>query len=367
MPRHHGVSVRRARRWGVCRDGTAARHHDAANPRRIDAVADTNFSFWHSATFSNDGGMVLFSDEWGVAVRHSRATDPKQWGADAIFTIVDHKMTFKSYYKMPAPQTAAENCVAHNGSLDSDSRTRTVMVQAWYQGGLSVSEWSDPSHPKEIGFFDRGPNDSTRLVGGGFWSAYWYNGHIIGSEMQRGLDVFELEAERRHFAERDRRREDRAVRVGECAGSAEVHLAGELCAGTVVPRPVGAGERPRSREDRGGADGTDQCRETVRRSAAKRTVTGIEAIGRRRWPAFDQPRVRWAAAAVKDLASATHRSGQRHTVVQPVSSTTTPEWPPAMAAILVFVSRWSPYGAAMEHPRLTRRQPFRRTLYQTSP
>ena len=166
--------------------------HDTPNPRRIDAVADTNFSFWHSATFSNDGSMVLFSDEWGGGgAAYCRATDPKEWGGDAIFTIANGKMSFKSYYKMPAAQTPFENCVAHNGSL-IPIPGRTVMVQAWYQGGISVFEWTDPSHPKEIAFFDRGPNDGTRLVGGGFWSAYWYNGHIVGSEMERGLDIFEL-------------------------------------------------------------------------------------------------------------------------------------------------------------------------------
>ena len=166
--------------------------HDTPNPRRIDAVADTNFSFWHSATFSNDGSMVLFSDEWGGGgAAYCRAADPKNWGADAIFKIVNGKMVFQSYYKLPAPQTSLENCVAHNGSL-IPIPGRTIMVQAWYQGGLSVFEWTDPAHPHEIAFFDRGPNDSTRAVGGGYWSAYWYNGHIVGSEEKRGLDVFEL-------------------------------------------------------------------------------------------------------------------------------------------------------------------------------
>jgi hypothetical protein len=165
---------------------------DVPNPKRIGAVADSNFSFWHSATFSNDGSMVLFSDEWGGGgAPYCRAKDPKEWGADAIFRIVDNKMVFQSYYKMPAAQTQLENCVAHNGSL-IPIPGRTIMVQAWYQGGLSVFEWTDPAHPHEIGFFDRGPNDSTRAMGGGYWSAYWYNGHIVGSEMQRGLDVFEL-------------------------------------------------------------------------------------------------------------------------------------------------------------------------------
>ena len=166
--------------------------HDVANPKRIAAYADSNFSFWHSATFSNDGKMLLFSDEWGGGgAAYCRAGDPMNWGADAIFKIVNKQLIFQSYYKMPAPQTQYENCVAHNGSL-IPIPGRTIMVQAWYQGGLSMFEWTDPAHPHEIGFFDRGPNDSTRMVGGGFWSVYWYNGHIIGSEMQRGLDIFEL-------------------------------------------------------------------------------------------------------------------------------------------------------------------------------
>ena len=166
--------------------------HDTPHPRRLTAVADSNFSFWHSATFSNDGSMVLFSDEWGGGgAAYCRAGDPKNWGADAIFKIVNGKMEFQSYYKLPAPQTQFENCVAHNGSL-IPIPGRTIMVQAWYQGGISVFEWTDPKHPHEIAFFDRGPNDGTRLAGGGFWSVYWYNGKIIGSEMQRGLDIFEL-------------------------------------------------------------------------------------------------------------------------------------------------------------------------------
>jgi hypothetical protein len=169
--------------------------HDPANPRRIDAVADTNFSFWHSATFSNDGSKVLFSDEWGGGGRaYCRATDPKNWGGDAMFDIVKGKMVFQGYYKMPAAQTQAENCVAHNGSL-IPVPGRTVMVQSWYQGGISVFDWTDPTHPKEIAFFDRGPLDVPPNNGtsdAGFWSSYWYNGYIVGSEIQRGMDIFEL-------------------------------------------------------------------------------------------------------------------------------------------------------------------------------
>jgi hypothetical protein len=160
--------------------------HDTPNPRRIAAVADSNFSFWHSATFSNDGSMVLFSDEWGGGgAAYCRKDDPKDWGADAIFKIVNGKMEFQSYYKLPAPQTALENCVAHNGSL-IPIPGRTIMVQAWYQGGISIFEWTDPKHPHEIAFFDRGPNNGDARQGGGFWSCIWYNGQIIGSEMQRG-------------------------------------------------------------------------------------------------------------------------------------------------------------------------------------
>ncbi|HEX8691136.1 MAG TPA: hypothetical protein VF746_01745 [Longimicrobium sp.] len=166
---------------------------DPANPRRIAAVADSNFSYWHSATFNNDGTKILFSDEWGGGGQAKcRATDKREWGADAIFTIENRRdMRFQSYYKLPAPQTPQENCVAHNGSL-IPIPGRDVMVQAWYQGGISVFDWTDPRNPREIAFFDRGPSDSTRIGAGGSWSAYWYNGAIVSSEIARGLDIFEL-------------------------------------------------------------------------------------------------------------------------------------------------------------------------------
>lgn len=164
-----------------------------ANPRRIGAAADSNFSFWHSATFNNDGTRILFSDEWGGGLApRCRSTDKMEWGADAIFTLdANRNMVFRSYYKMPAPQTANENCVAHNGTL-VPIPGRDIMVQAWYQGGISVFEWTDAAHPAEIAYFDRGPMDSTKLVAAGSWSAYWYNGYIISSEISRGLDIFEL-------------------------------------------------------------------------------------------------------------------------------------------------------------------------------
>jgi hypothetical protein len=162
------------------------------NPVRIQAVADSNFSYWHSATFNNDGTALLFSDEWGGGgAPKCRATDPKEWGSDAIFSIVNKKLVFKSYYKLPAAQTALENCVAHNGSL-VPIPGRDVMIQGWYQGGVSVFDFSDPAHPFEIAYQDRGPLDSTRFTMGGSWSAYWYNGKIVSSEIARGLDAFEL-------------------------------------------------------------------------------------------------------------------------------------------------------------------------------
>jgi hypothetical protein len=165
---------------------------DPVHPRRVDAVNDPNYSYWHSATFSNDGSKVLFTDEWGGGLgARCRPNDPDKWGADAIFRLHDEKLTFASYYKLPAAQGDTENCVAHNGSL-IPVPGRDIEVQAWYQGGISVVDFTDPAHPFEIAYFDRGPIDPRTMVLGGYWSAYWYNGHIYGSEIARGLDVFEL-------------------------------------------------------------------------------------------------------------------------------------------------------------------------------
>ena len=166
---------------------------DVKNPKRLYAAADSNMSFWHSATFSNDGKKILFSDEWGGgSAPRCRSTDKYEWGADALFTIENGKEIFKSYYKMPAAQTSMENCVAHNGSL-VPIPGRDVMIQAWYQGGVSLMDWTDVSHPKEIAFFDRGPIDTVATgANGGSWSIYWYNGFMYSSEIGRGFDVFEL-------------------------------------------------------------------------------------------------------------------------------------------------------------------------------
>jgi hypothetical protein len=165
---------------------------DPVHPKRVDAVNDPNYSYWHSASFSNDGSKVVFTDEWGGGLgARCRANDPNKWGADAIFRLKDEKLSFANYYKLPAAQGDTENCVAHNGSL-IPVPGRDIEVQAWYQGGVSIVDFTDPAHPFEIAYFDRGPIDPKMLVLGGEWSAYWYNGYIYGSEIARGLDVFEL-------------------------------------------------------------------------------------------------------------------------------------------------------------------------------
>ena len=162
------------------------------SPKRVDAVNDPNYSYWHSASFSNDGTKVVFTDEWGGGLgARCRPNDPNKWGADAIFNLKDDKLSLQSYYKLPAAQGDTENCVAHNGSL-LPVPGRDIEVQAWYQGGISVMDFTDAAKPFEIAYFDRGPIDPKMLVLGGYWSAYWYNGYVYASEIARGLDIFEL-------------------------------------------------------------------------------------------------------------------------------------------------------------------------------
>ena len=166
---------------------------DPYNPVRTDSVFDKGFAYWHSATFNNDGTKVIFTDEWGGGGRpRCKASDPMTWGANAIYDIVDGKLEFRSHYKMPGPQSDTENCVAHNGSI-IPVPGRDLFVQSWYQGGISVMDFTDSANPKEIAFFDRGPIDDEQLVVGGYWSSYWYNGRIYATEITRGLDVFALE------------------------------------------------------------------------------------------------------------------------------------------------------------------------------
>lgn len=165
---------------------------DPLKPKRIDEVVDTGFAYWHSATFNNDGTKVLFTDEWGGGSRpRCRVYDPKDWGANAFYDIENRELVFKGYYKIPSPQTDTENCVAHNGSI-IPVPGRDIFAQAWYQGGLSVIDFTDSANPIEIAYFDRGPVHEEKLVLGGYWSTYWYNGKIYGTEIARGLDVFSL-------------------------------------------------------------------------------------------------------------------------------------------------------------------------------
>jgi hypothetical protein len=182
---------------GACQgNGILVDISDPVNPVRLDAVSDPNFSYWHSATFNNDGTKVLFTDEWGGGTSaRCRSTDLPEWGADALFDIVGGEMQFRSYYKMPAVQTSQENCVAHNASI-IPVPNRDIMTQAWYQGGVSVIDFTDTANPVEIAFFDRGPistpTSPTGLNLGGLWSTYWYNGQIYGTEIARGFDTFGL-------------------------------------------------------------------------------------------------------------------------------------------------------------------------------
>ena len=192
----HDITVFPARQIaaGACSgNGIIFDIRDPLNPVRINDVSDSGFAYWHSATFNNDGDKVLFTDEWGGGSRpRCRSYDPMDWGADAIYDIVDRRLEFRSYYKIPAPQVEQENCVAHNGSV-LPVPGRDIFVQAWYQGGLSVIDFTDSSRPFEIAYFDRGPIHEDALVLGGYWSAYWYRGRIYGTEIARGLDVFALE------------------------------------------------------------------------------------------------------------------------------------------------------------------------------
>ena len=205
----HGPNTQRSRMTNQCHDitvyaemGLAAGAcsgngilmdiSDPRNPKRLDFVVDKGFAYWHSATFNNDGTKVVFTDEWGGGGRpRCRAVDPLTWGADAIYDIVDKKLVHKGYYKMPAAQTELENCVAHNGSL-IPIPGRDIMVQSWYQGGISVFDFTDSANAKEIAYFDRGPLNASAMASGGYWSSYWYNGNIYGAEMARGIDVFRL-------------------------------------------------------------------------------------------------------------------------------------------------------------------------------
>jgi len=278
---------------------------DPMHPVRIGAVADSNFSYWHSATFNNDGTKVLFSDEWGGGgAPKCRASDPKQWGADALFTIDKGVMKFQGYYKLPAPQTANENCVAHNGSL-IPIPGRDVMVQAFYQGGITVFDWTDAAHAKEIAFFDRGPVDSTRMAMGGSWSVYWYNGVIVSSEIARGLDVLELQPS--EFISRNEIDAAKSVKLDYLNAQGQPKFVWP--ATFSLPRAYldqlerGKGQSAdKIASARAGLDAAEKLSGSARAEALNKLATQLHTDAR---SATDAPKAHTLAFAVGDLAKAT--------------------------------------------------------------
>ncbi|MFI6579442.1 LVIVD repeat-containing protein [Nocardiopsis sp. NPDC050513] len=192
---------------GACMgDGILMDISDPAAPVVTDVVRDDNFAFWHSATFTNRGGTVMFTDELGGGGGPTcNEQVGSERGANAIYTIggTDEapEMSFEGYYKLPRHQSDTENCVAHNGSL-IPTPGRDFFVQAWYQGGVSVIDFNDPTDATEIAYFDRDPIDEDSLVLGGSWSAYYYNGYVYSSDITRGLDVIRLDDPRFRVAER---------------------------------------------------------------------------------------------------------------------------------------------------------------------
>jgi hypothetical protein len=276
---------------------------DPVNPRRLAAVADENFAYWHSATFNNDATTVLFTDEWGGGGSPKcRVDDPPEWGANAIFSIVDGELVFRSYYKLPAPQTEEENCVAHNGSL-IPVPGRDIKVQAWYQGGISIFDFTDPANPFEIAFHDRGPVSAERMVMAGSWSVYWYNGLIVSSEIARGLDIFELSPSP-HLT-RNEIEAAKTVRFDEFNAQGQPRMEWppsfhrarayvdqlERSRGLSAERIAGA---------RGALDGAERASGQARREALERLAGELEAEA---GASPDAGRVRALAAAARELAA----------------------------------------------------------------
>jgi len=278
---------------------------DPLNPKRLPAVGDSNFAFWHSATFNNDGTKLLFTDEWGGGTSPKcRADDPIDWGGDAIFTLADGKLTQGAFFKMPAAQTSTENCVAHNGSL-IPVPGRDLLAQGWYQGGLDVIDFTDAHHPYEVAYFDRGPVDAKTMVTAGFWGAYWYNGHIIASEIARGLDIFELKpseylsqneidaAKLVHFDQFNPQSQPKFV--WPAAFPVVRSYLDQLVRGRGLPSSrTGAISAALAAAERMSGAG--------RRSALEKLASQLDGDAR---GAADAARVRAMAAATRDLASAT--------------------------------------------------------------
>ena len=274
-----------------------------AMPRRLDAVADSNFAYWHSATFNNDGSKVLFTDEWGGGGQPKcRADDPYEWGANAIFTLAGGKMDFQSYYKMPGVQTELENCVAHNGSL-IPIPGRDVMVQAWYQGGISVFDWTDASNPMEIAFHDRGPVSGEGFQMGGSWSVYWYNGQIVSSEIARGLDVFELTPS--GYLSQNEIDAAKSVRLGYLNAQGQPKYewpATFALAGAFLDQIQRAGAMPMDRiaSTRGALAAAEAMSGTARRTALTALASDVSGMAAQ---SSDPAKARMLADAVRRLAT----------------------------------------------------------------
>jgi hypothetical protein len=178
---------------------------DPEKPVRLSAITDTNnFQGRHTAGFSNDARKTLWTDEWGGGTGPMcQANSIMELGGNTIVTASpdNRKLTQHAYFKLPTAQSAQENCVSHNGGL-IPVPGRDLYVQGWYQGGVDVMDFTDPDHPIEIAYFDRGsidaPDDTTkasersRYTIGGSWGAYYWNGMIYSSELDRGFDVYEL-------------------------------------------------------------------------------------------------------------------------------------------------------------------------------
>jgi hypothetical protein len=276
-----------------------------ADPKRVAEVTDPNFAYFHSATFSNDGKKVVYTDEWGGGAQpRCRASDPTKWGGDAVFSITpEHTLKLEGYYKLPAAQTEMENCVAHNGSL-IPVPGRDILVQGWYQGGVSVFDFTDGAHATEIAYFDRGPIDANTLVTGGDWSAYWYNGHIFGSEIARGLDIFALKPSQ--YLSQNEIDAASQVRIGTSNPSDQPSLTWP--ASFVVARAYldqlermhGLGG-DRIAEIRGALDQAEHADGAARHSALQKLARQTEGDAK---GAQDPQRVQWLAGTIKGLANA---------------------------------------------------------------
>ncbi len=277
---------------------------DPANPVRVDEVIDPNFAYWHSATFNNAGTTILFTDEWGGGTQpRCRATDKPEWGADAIFTLSNRKLTHAGYFKIPAAQSPQENCVAHNGSL-IPVPGRDIMAQAWYQGGLSVVDFTNPAKPMEIAFFDRGPVDPASMKMGGQWGTYWYNGYIYGSEIARGLDVFALKPS--EFLSQNEIDAAKLVRLDVANPQLQTKIVWP--AAFVVARAYvdqlerGQGLAPaRISAVRTELQRAERLSGAQRRTALTQLATAIDSSAQ---GSRDAARVRMLSAAVRDLAGA---------------------------------------------------------------